>query len=74
VREDGAHVLIFGCTGMIGLDKDVREGLAKQGISDVPVIDPGILNLKIAEALADIGLTHSKRTYPMPPEKEIVGY
>jgi len=74
VREDGAHVLIFGCTGMIGLDKDVKEGLRKQGITDVPVIDPGILNLKIAEALADIGLTHSKRTYPMPPEKEIVGY
>lgn len=74
VREDGAHVLIFGCTGMIGLDKDVKEGLAKKGIYDVPVIDPGILNLKIAEALADVGLTHSKRTYPVPPEKEILGY
>ncbi len=74
VTEDGAHVLIFGCTGMIGLDRAVEEGLRKEGISDVPVIDPGILNLKVAEALADIGLTHSKRTYPMPPEKEIVGY
>jgi allantoin racemase len=74
VREDGAHILIFGCTGMIGLDRDVKEGLRQQGITDVPVIDPGILNLKIAEALADIGLAHSKRTSPMPPEKEIVGY
>ncbi len=74
VREDGAHVLIFGCTGMIGLDRDVKEGLGRQGITDVPVIDPGMLNLKIAEALTDIGLTHSKRTYPMPPQKEIVGY
>jgi allantoin racemase len=74
VREDGAHVLIFGCTGMIGLDREVKEGLRKEGISDVPVIDPGILNLKIAEALADICLTHSKRTYPVPPGKEIVGY
>jgi allantoin racemase len=74
VREDGAHVLIFGCTGMTGLDAAVKEGLRQVGISDVPVIDPGILNLKMAEALADIGLTQSKRTYPMPPEKEIVGY
>jgi allantoin racemase len=74
VREDGAHVIIFGCTGMIGLEGEVKEGLRKQGITDVPVIDPGILNLKIAEALTDIGLTHSKRTYPTPPEKEIVGY
>lgn len=74
VREDGAHVIIFGCTGMAGLAKDVEEGLKKDGINDVPVIDPAILALKIAEALADMGLSHSKRTYPAPPEKEIIGY
>jgi allantoin racemase len=59
---------------MIGVDREVRAGLSKHGIGDVPVIDPGILNLKIAEALADVGLTHSKRTYPVPPHKEIVGF
>lgn len=74
VREDGAHMIILGCTGMTGLAKEVEEGLAKQGIADVPVIDPAILALKIAEALADIGLSHSKRTYPAPPEKEMIGY
>jgi len=40
----------------------------------VPVIDPAKLAFKIAEALADMGLSHSKRTYPTPPQKEIVGY
>ena len=74
VREDGAHVIIFGCTGMAGLARDVEEGLKKDGINDVPVIDPAILALKVAEALADMGLSHSKRTYPAPPEKEIIGY
>jgi allantoin racemase len=74
VREDGAHVIIFGCTGMAGLAKDVEEGLKRQGIADVPVIDPAILALKVAEALADMGLSHSKRTYPAPPEKEVIGY
>jgi allantoin racemase len=74
VREDGAHVIIFGCTGMAGLAREVQEGLRKEGIVDVPVIDPAVLALKIAEALADIGLSHSKRTYPVPPKKEIVGY
>lgn len=69
VREDGAHVIVLGCTGMTGLRKDVQEGLRKQGIPDVPVIDPAILVLKIGEALADMGLAHSKRTYPAPPEK-----
>ena len=43
-------------------------------VGDVPVIDPAILAVKIAEALVDTGLSHSKRTYPHPPEKEIVGY
>lgn len=74
VREDGAHVILFGCTGMIGLAGEVKKGLVEQGIVDVPVIDPGILAVKVAEALADLGLSHSKRTYPTPPEKLIVGY
>jgi allantoin racemase len=74
VREDGAHLIVFGCTGMIGLAGEVEKGLARQGIADVPVIDPGILAVKAAEALVDIGLSHSKRTYPQPPAKEILGY
>jgi len=74
VREDGAHVIIFGCTGMAGLARDVEEGLRAQGVADVPVIDPGMLAFKFAEALAGMGLSHSKRTYPYPPEKEIIGY
>jgi allantoin racemase len=74
VREDGAHVILFGCTGMAGLAKEVEGGLSKAGITNVPVIDPAILALKIAGALADMGLSHSKRTYAAPPEKEIIGY
>jgi len=74
VKDDGAHVLIFGCTGMAGMAKDVEDGLRKEGITDVPVVDPPIIALKMAEALVDIGLSHSKRTYPAPPDKEIVGY
>jgi allantoin racemase len=74
VRVDGAHLIVFGCTGMVGLAGDVKKGLEDQGILDVPVIDPAILAVKISEALVDTGLSHSKRTYPHPPEKEIVGY
>lgn len=73
VREDGAHIIIPGCTGMIGLARRVQEGLAERGCL-VPVIEPPWAALKLAESLVDMGLAHSKRTYPPPPPKEIVGY
>jgi len=73
IEEDGAHVIVLGCTGLAGLDAQVKSGLSKVGY-EVPVIDPASIALKMAEALVDAKLTHSKRTYPQPPEKEIVGY
>jgi allantoin racemase len=73
VRDDGAHLLILGCTGMTGLARSLEEGLQKEGIRDVPVIDPVILALKVAEALAEMGLSHSKRSYPAPPVGCAVG-
>jgi len=74
VRQDGAHVIIFGCTGMAGLAKEVEEGLSKEGITGVPIIDPAVIALKVAEALVDMGLSHSKMTYRMPASKEAAGY
>jgi allantoin racemase len=73
VREDGAHIIVPGCTEMIGMAPVVQEGLAEQGC-EVPVIDPPAVAVKLAEGLVDMGLSHSKRTYPLPPDKEIVGY
>ncbi len=73
VREDGAHIIVPGCTEMIGMAPVVQEGLAKRGC-EVPVIDPPAVAVKLAEGLVDMGLAHSKRTYPLPPDKEIVGY
>jgi allantoin racemase len=71
VRDDGAHVIIFGCTGMVGLAQEVAEGLGEIGIDDVPVLDPAIVALKVAEVLADMGVSHSKRTYPVPPARKL---
>jgi allantoin racemase len=74
VTEDGAHLLVLGCTGMAGMVHGLVVGLQRHGITDVPVIDPTVLAVKMAEALVGLPLSHSKRTYPTPPEKEIVGY
>ncbi len=73
VREDGAHIIVPGCTEMIGMAPAVQEGLAERGC-EVPVIDPPAAAIKLAEGLVDMGLSHSKRTYPLPPDKKIVGY
>jgi allantoin racemase len=73
IEKDGAHVIVLGCTGLAGLDRQVETGLRKRGYA-VPVVDPASTALKVAEALVDLKLAHSKRTYPYPPQKEIVGY
>jgi allantoin racemase len=70
VRQDGAHVIIPGCTGLAGLAPRIQAGLADRGC-EVPVLDPPSVALKLAESLADLGLSHSRRTYPSPPAKEI---
>lgn len=69
IKEDKAHVLILGCTGMMGLAKDLHTMLKKDGF-DVPVIDPASASLKFLEALLELGLRQSRLTYMKPPEKE----
>ena len=74
VEYDGAHVIVLGCTGMAGVAQALLGGLAQHQVTDVPVIDPTVLAVKMAEALVDLQLRHSKKTYPTPPDKKIVGY
>lgn len=73
VLEDGADYIIFGCTGMLGCADAVRDGLLAAGL-DVPVIDPVPATVNVAAALVRSRLTHSKRAYPAPPQKSVVGY
>ena len=73
VIEDGADYIIFGCTGMLGCADAVREGLLKDGL-DVPVIDPVPTAVNVAAAVARSRLAHSKRAFPQPPKKNVVGY
>lgn len=70
VRGDGAHVIIPGCTGLAGLAPRIQAGLAGRGC-EVPVLDPPSVAMKLAESLVDLGQSHSKRTFPHPPAKEL---
>lgn len=73
VELDGAEAIVFGCTGLLGCAAGVQEGLLARGI-DIPVIDPIPTAVNVAAALVRSQLTHSARTYPLPPVKAMPGY
>lgn len=54
IEEFGAEVIVLGCGGFIGL----AEELTRE--TKVPVIDPTLITVKVAEALATLKLKHSK--------------
>jgi allantoin racemase len=61
VDEDGADCIILGSTTMHQAGAYLSEHL------DALVINPGPVALKITEALAELGLTHSKVAFPSSP-------
>ncbi len=63
IEEDGADTIILGCTGILGIANELQETLG------IPVIDPTVASLKMAEALVEMEISHSKRAYPYPPDK-----
>lgn len=73
VRDDGADVIVLGCTGFFGCAEAMRERLLADGL-DVPVIDPIPLTVHMADALVKSGLSHSKSSYPAPGAKPLAGY
>jgi len=54
IKKDKAEVLVLGCAGMTGLDKDLQEALR------VPVLDGIVCALMIAEGLIRYGVSTSK--------------
>jgi len=64
VETDGAEVIIMGCAGMAGYAGEIEQALC------IKVLDPAAVALKTAEAMADLGLSHSKvGLFAPPPEK-----
>ncbi len=66
--EDGADVICLGSTTMHQSHAFLAENLS------VPIINPGPLSYKIADALLDCGLTQSRTAYPKPlvPKHEMI--
>lgn len=71
IEEDGADVLILGCTGMTGISEKMQQELY------VPVVDSTLVSLKLAETLINLNLSHSKLSYPFTnvgAEKGLIHY
>lgn len=62
--EEGADTIILGCTGLVGMAKQVQNAIG------VPVLDPTPIAVKFADMLVSTGLTHSRKAYQEPPAKE----
>jgi len=60
VEQDGAEVILLGSTTMHQAHGYLAERLA------VPVINPGPLTYKLAEAALALGLKHSRKAFPKP--------
>ena len=62
VSDDGADLILLGCTGMSQYASVLAEAL------DVPVVDSWACAVKMAIDLVEMGLTHSRIAYPPQPE------
>jgi allantoin racemase len=69
VVEDRADVLILGC-GTLSF-----RAAELQCVLGIPVINPLQVALRTAELLVACGLSHSKRSFPVPPKltREMIG-
>jgi len=64
IEEDGADVLVLGCGCLMNITEILKEKL------NVPVVDPALVALKIAEDLVKLKLAHSKKSYIKPYKKK----
>jgi allantoin racemase len=63
VGEDRAEVVILACAGLCGYD----EALSR--LAGIPVLDPVVVGVRVAESFAGLGLCHSKaRKFAHPPQ------
>ena len=60
VDREGAEALVCGCASMSLLADEIAPKIG------VPVVNSVLLSLRAAELLVGSGLTHSKKTFPVP--------
>ncbi len=63
-EQDGAEVVILGCAGLCGYDEELQR------LTGLPVLDPVVVAVKVAEMMVETHLTHSKKCkFNFPPQQ-----
>lgn len=65
ITEDGAEVIVLGCTGLSWMAPDLRERLKMNGL-EAPVIQPVWAAVAFARMLVRLEMRHSPMAYPPP--------
>jgi allantoin racemase len=68
VKEDGADVVVLGCTGMTEPAMLLQQRVASSKY-DIPIVDPLRAAICSAETLVKLKLRQSRLAYPKPPVK-----
>jgi len=68
IEEDGADAICFGCMALVGHAPPLSQALSTSH-PGVIVIHPGQAVLRLAELIVNMGISHSKRSYPLPRKK-----
>ena len=63
VEKNHTDSIILGCTGLLGVAKEVQDRI------DVPVLDPVPVSVRFAEMLVATKLTQSRTAFHPPPRK-----
>jgi allantoin racemase len=68
VREDGAEVIILACAGLCGYEDELTKMVG------IPVLDPVVVAVKVAEMMVETGLSQSKTSKFAFPPQDIQSY
>src|SRR5699024_9396220 len=69
IESNEADALVLGCTGMLGVVRELMDRLAEAG-HKIPVVDPTGAAITWLEGSHRLGVFPSRSTYMTPPEKE----
>ncbi|HSR13296.1 MAG TPA: aspartate/glutamate racemase family protein, partial [Thermodesulfobacteriota bacterium] len=64
IEEDRADTAVLGCLSMRGMAAPVQAEVK------IPVVDPSLAALSMAQCVVQMKLAHSKAAYPFPQEKK----